>query len=72
MSKAWRVVSAVALLCLVIGILGVGVGFFMGSSPSVIQSHGSLTEYISRLQINRDAAVELARTFLARFGLSWF
>ena len=72
MSKAWRVVSAVALLCLVIGILGVGVGFFMGSSPSVIQSHGNLTEYISRLQINRDAAVELARTFLARFGLSWF
>ena len=52
MRKGWRVVSAIALICLVVGIMGVGVGFFTGSSPTVIQNHGSLTEYIERLQIN--------------------
>ena len=52
MRKGWRVVSAIALICLVVGIMGVGVGFFTGSSPTMIQNHGSLTEYIERLQIN--------------------
>ncbi len=52
MRKAWRFVGVVALLCLVIGIMGVGVGFFTGSSPVTIQNHGNLTEYIERLTIN--------------------
>ncbi len=54
MSKAWRVVSSVALAFLVLGILGIAVGFFTGSSPVVIETHGSLTEYVQRLQTNRD------------------
>lgn len=52
MNKAWRVVSVIALLCLVVGILGVGVGFFTGSSPVVIQNHGEISEYLNRLTIN--------------------
>lgn len=52
MSKTWRVVSAAALVCLVIGVLGIGAGFFAGSSPVVIREHGSLTEYFARLQMN--------------------
>jgi len=52
MRKAWRVVGLIALLCLVVGIIGVGVGFFSGSSPVVIQNHGSLNEYMERLTIN--------------------
>lgn len=54
MRKAWRVVSGLALACLVIGVLGIGVGFFTGSSPVVIQNHGSLAEYFERLRINWD------------------
>ena len=52
MNKAWRVVSVIVLLCLVVGILGVGVGFFTGSSPVVIQNHGEINEYLNRLTIN--------------------
>lgn len=53
MSKRfWRIVSLAALLCLVVGILGIGVGFFTGSSPVTIQNHGSLTEYMERLTYN--------------------
>ena len=69
MRKAWRVVSSVALICLVIGILGLGVGFFTGSSPVVIRNHGSLTEYVQRLAMNRDILIERARTLLAGFGI---
>lgn len=59
MSKLWRVVSGIALLCLVIGIVGVGVGFFMGSSPVVIQEHGTLAEYMQRLEMNRDILLSM-------------
>ncbi|MCD7770445.1 MAG: hypothetical protein LUH36_10100 [Oscillospiraceae bacterium] len=52
MHKAWRVASSIALACLVLGVLGIAVGFFTGSSPTVIQSHGSLTEYLQRLETN--------------------
>ena len=52
MRKLWRVMSALALLCLVLGIIGVGVGFFTGSSPVVIREHGALTEYFRRLTVN--------------------
>ena len=63
MSKFWRVISGVALVCLVIGILGIGVGFFMGSSPVAIRNHGSLTEYIERLRINWDILLGGVRAF---------
>lgn len=69
MNKAWRVVSGIALVCLVIGIAGLGVGFFTGSSPVAIQNHGNLTEYIQRLEMNRDVLLESLRGFLAGFGL---
>ena len=52
MRKLWRVMSALALLCLVLGIIGVGIGFFTGSSPVVIREHGALTEYFRRLSLN--------------------
>lgn len=69
MRKAWRIVSAMALVFLVVGIMGVGVGFFTGSSPVVIQNHGNLTEYIRRLQLNRDILLTNLRGILAWFGL---
>lgn len=69
MRKAWRVLSAVAMICLVVGIMGVGVGFFTGSSPVAIQNHGALTEYIERLRMNWDILQEQARGLLAYFGL---
>jgi hypothetical protein len=69
MNKAWRIVSGVALLCLVIGVVGIGVGFFTGSSPVVIQSHGSLTEYIQRLQTNWRILQDNFAGLLAAFGL---
>ena len=69
MHKVWRIVSAVALICLVVGIMGIGVGFFTGSSPVTIESHGSLTEYIHRLQINWGYLQEDVSSFLSYFGL---
>ena len=68
MRKAWRIVSAIALVFLIVGIMGVGVGFFTGSSPVMIQNHGNLTEYIRRLQINRDVLLDAVRNALAYFG----
>jgi hypothetical protein len=69
MNKAWRIVSGIALLCLVIGVVGIGVGFFTGSSPVVIQSHGSLTEYSQRLQTNWRILQDNFAGLLAVFGL---
>ena len=69
MRKAWRIVSAMALVFLVVGIMGVGVGFFTGSSPVVIQNHGNLTEYARRLQMNWDILLANLRGILAYFGL---
>jgi hypothetical protein len=69
MNKAWRIVSGIALLCLVIGVVGIGVGFFTGSSPVVIQSHGSLTEYGQRLQTNWRILQDNFAGLLAAFGL---
>ncbi len=68
MRKAWRIVSAIALVFLIVGIMGVGVGFFTGSSPVTIQNHGNLTEYVRRLQMNRDILLETVRNTLAYFG----
>ncbi len=69
MNKIWRVVSALVLLCLVLGIAGIGIGFFTGSSPVTIQNHGSLTEYIHRLELNRDILQNYITQFLGYFGL---
>lgn len=69
MNKAWRIVSAAALVCLIVGIMGIGVGFFTGSSPVIIQNHGSLTEYIRRLEINWGILQEGVRDLLTFFGL---
>jgi hypothetical protein len=69
MNKAWRIVSGIALLCLVIGVVGIGVGFFTGSSPVVIQSHGSLTEYSQRLQTNWRILQDNLAGLLAALGL---
>ena len=69
MRKAWRIVSAIALVFIIVGIMGVGVGFFTGSSPIVIQNHGNLTEYLRRLQMNRDILLTNLRSILAYFGL---
>lgn len=54
MNKAWRIVGGIALGCLVLGIVAIGAGFFAGSSPVIIQSHGNLAQYMERLQINLD------------------
>lgn len=72
MNKAWRIISAIVLLCLVLGIAGIGVGFFMGSSPVILQNHGSLTEYLHRLEINRGILMQSLNDLLAGFGLSIF
>lgn len=54
MNKAGRIVGSIALVCLALGILGIGAGFFAGSSPVVLQNHGNLAEYMERLRINWD------------------
>ncbi len=69
MRKLWHVVSAVALVCLIVGILGIGVGFFTGSSPTAIQNHGALTEYFQRLQYNWGIFQEDVHSVLAFFGI---
>ena len=52
MRRGWRVVSGIALVCLLVGIVAVGVGFFTGSSPTALRAHGHLTEYGQRLNTN--------------------
>ncbi len=52
MNKAWRIVGGIALVFLALGVIGIGVGFFAGSSPVVIQNHGNFSEYMERLEIN--------------------
>ena len=52
MKKAWHIVSAVAMGCILLGIVGMAVGFFTGSSPSVIESHGQIGLYGQRLAMN--------------------
>ena len=69
MNKIWRIVSAAALLCLVIGIAGIGIGFFTGSSPVILQTHGNLAGYMERLTINREILMQHLSPILAYFGL---
>ena len=72
MKKAWHIVSAVAMGCILLGIVGMAVGFFTGSSPSVIESHGHIGQYAERLAMNwavlkqnANLLLDQARTFLA-------
>ena len=69
MHKLRHTANAIGLMILVIGIVGIGVGFFMGSSPVAIQNHGNLTEYIRRLQINWDVLLGYLRQLAAFFGI---
>ena len=69
MNKIWRFVSGIVLLCLLGGIICIGIGFFTGSSPVVIQEHGNLTEYIQRLEMNRAILLDYIAQFRAMFGL---
>ncbi len=59
MNKAWRVVSVLALACFLLGLAGIAVGFFTGSSPMTIVNHGALTDYLARLESNRDILMSL-------------
>ena len=52
MNKVWRIACITAIFCLLVGLIGIGVGFFTGGSPVTIQNHGGLTEYIERLTVN--------------------
>lgn len=52
MRKVWHLVSYIVMACLLLGVLGIAVGFFTGSSPTVIASRGHLDEYGERLMMN--------------------
>ena len=54
MRKLWHIVSAVSMICLLLGIAAIGVAFFTGSSPSALQAHGHLAQYGERLAVNWD------------------
>lgn len=69
MNKLWRVVSGIVLLCLVAGIVCIGIGFFTGSSPVVIQQHGNLVEYTQRLEMNWAILQDYIAQLLGIFGL---
>ena len=71
MKKAWHILSAVAMGCILLGIVGMAVGFFTGSSPSVIESHGHIGQYAERLSMNwavlkqnANLLMDQVRTFL--------
>ena len=54
MRKLWHIVSAVSMICLLLGAAAIGVAFFTGSSPSALQAHGHLAQYGERLAANWD------------------
>lgn len=58
MRKLWRMVSYIAMSCLLLGVLGIAVGFFTGGSPSTLMAHGHLAEYGERLAMNRDILLD--------------
>ena len=69
MNKIWRFVSGIVLLCLLGGIVCIGIGFFTGSSPVIIQEHGNLTEYVARLEMNKTVLLDYIAQFRAMLGL---
>ena len=52
MKKVWKIFGILALVCLVRGVALTAAGFFAGSSPVTIETHGSLDEYFVRLNTN--------------------
>lgn len=69
MNKIWRIVSGIALLCLVAGAACIGIGFFTGSSPVILQQHGNLAEYAQRLEMNWAILQDYIAQFRAMIGL---
>ena len=69
MHKLWRVVCTLAFACFLLGALGIGVGFFTGSSPTAIQAHGHLAQYSQRLAMNWDILRQDFASLLAWLGL---
>ena len=71
MHKLWRAVSMVAFACFLLGILGIGVGFFTGSSPTAIQAHGHLAQYWERLSLNWDILRQDLEQLSLKLGSLW-
>ncbi len=69
MKKAWHIVGIAAMTCILLGIVGVAVGFFTGSSPSVLLSHGAIEQYGERLALNWSILRQDIAGFLAYLGL---
>ena len=76
MRKGWHIISFIALICFLVGVAGIAVGFFTGSSPTALEAHGHLAEYGERLAMNwailqqdADYLLSLAADLLSRFGL---
>lgn len=69
MRKGWRFITSIALICFLLGVAGIGVGFFTGSSPTALQAHGHLTEYSERLALNWDILKQDMANLLAFLGL---
>lgn len=65
MHRVWKLFCIFALVFLVIGVALIAAGFFAGSSPVTIQNHGSLDEYLVRLETNRQVFL---RDLAALFG----
>ena len=73
MRKGWHFISTVALMCVLLGVVGVAVGLFTGSSPAALEHHGGVGQYLERLSINweiiRTWAVNTAASVRLALGL---
>lgn len=69
MKKVWKIISIVALVCLLLGIALMAVGFFTGGSPVTIEDHGCLNEYAARLQYNWKVLQQDVQNLLQSWGL---
>lgn len=69
MRKVWHAINGLALICFLLGIVGIGVGFFTGSSPTALEAHGHLAEYGERLAMNWEILRQDAAYILSLLGL---
>ena len=69
MRKAWHIVSMLAMACVLLGIVGIAVGFFTGSSPTILQNHGHIQQYGERLALNWNIFRRDVAHLLAMIGL---
>jgi hypothetical protein len=69
MKKVWKIISIIALVCLLLGIVLVAVGFFTGGSPVTIEEHGCMNEYAARLQYNWTLLQQDVQNLLKSLGL---